>query len=544
MSSPYATHVNARTTPQSEPIFGETQVRNNAGGYVYAVDPWTAFERFLILGTEGGTYYVAEQALTKEAAQNAVACIGEHGRRAVDLIVAISDAARAPKNDPAIFALALAASAAAAETRAYALAALPKVCRIPTHLFHFVTFVKTQRGIGRGVRRAIADWYARWTPEQLAFELVKYQSRDGWANGDVFRIAHPRMGNSAAVRWALGVTNDSRTVARAKNSALPARAYGPAGPRPAILDAFEEAKTADTARRVELIHAFGLTREMLPTEALTQRAVWEALLTAGKGMPLTALLRNLGNLSKVGLLTPMSEASRTVEARLGDAAAFTAARVHPVAVLLALKTYAQGRGLRGSGEWTPVPAVIDALDAAFYLAFGAIEPTGKRLLFGVDVSSSMSGRCGSLPISCAEAAAVMALVCAKTEREYYIMGFADQFCDLKITPRMRLDDVLARTRDMNFGATDCALPMAWACDHAVSVDGFIVITDNETWVGREHPKQALRRYRDRYVANAKQIVMGMTATKFSIADPQDANALDVVGFDASAPQGISEFLRH
>jgi 60 kDa SS-A/Ro ribonucleoprotein len=498
------------------------------------------------LGTEGGTFYVKERPLTVKAATNVLACIAEDGKRTVDKIVEISDAGRAPKNDPAIFALALAAAAgnpdmkgvASADIRAYALAALPKVCRIPTHLFHFLTFVKNQRGFGRMLRRAVADWYARWTPDTLAYELVKYQSRDGWSNRDVLRQVHAAGPNSAAMRWAIGASLDERKVTR--KLAGRTDTYAAVGTLPPVLAAFETAKTVDVPTLVGLIRTYNLTREMVPTSALAHRDVWEALL---EKMPLGALLRNLGNLSKVGLLAPLSDAARSVGRRLVDQEALGKARIHPVGVLIALKTYAQGHGMKGGGEWTPVPSVVDALNEAFYLAFGAIEPTGKRTLYAVDVSGSMESACGGLPISCAEGAAAMALACAKTERDYYVMGFATEFKDLGLTPSMRLDDVLARTTRQNFGGTDCALPMQWALKRKVAVDVFCVITDSETWAGGQHPKQALRAYRDKMGIAAKQVVVGMTATDFTIADPADPLSLDVVGFDAATPQAISEFAR-
>ena len=45
------------------------------------------------------------------------------------------------------------------------------------------------------------------------------------------------------------------------------------------------------------------------------------------------------------------------------------------------------------------------------------------------------------------------------------------------------------------------------------------------------------------IADAKLVVVGLTATKFSIADPNDPGMFDVVGFDAAAPQGIADFIR-
>src|SRR5207249_5982805 len=99
-------------------------------------------------------------------------------------------------------------------------------------------------------------------------------------------------------------------------------------------------------------------------------------------------------------------------------------RSHPLSLLVALKTYAQGHGVRGGSTWTPVKQVVDALDAAFYLAFGAIEPTGKRWLLALDVSGSMgTGQVAGSPLTPREGAAAMALVTAATEPAYHVVGF-------------------------------------------------------------------------------------------------------------------------
>src|SRR6187549_899605 len=111
MRSPYS-NFNTRNTPQNQPILGQEgrQIRNAAGGYVYQLDDFKAVERFLILGSEGGSYYVGEAKLTKDNAQRVIKAIETDGRRVIDLIVSVSDGGRGPKNDPAEFALALAAS--------------------------------------------------------------------------------------------------------------------------------------------------------------------------------------------------------------------------------------------------------------------------------------------------------------------------------------------------------------------------------------------------------------------------------------------------
>src|SRR5207342_308007 len=172
-----------------------------------------------------------------------------------------------------------------------------------------------------------------------------------------------------------------------------------------------------------VVRVYRLTREMLPTELLVHPVVWDALL---ERMPLGALVRNLGVMSKVGLLVPDAEATRTVVARLRDRGAIRRARIHPLAVLAALKTYAQGRGMKGQGTWTPVAPVIDALDDSFYLAYGNVEPTGKRTMLALDVSGSMGSPVHGMPyLSCREASAAMALVTAATEPEHRFVAFTN-----------------------------------------------------------------------------------------------------------------------
>jgi 60 kDa SS-A/Ro ribonucleoprotein len=123
----------------------------------------------------------------------------------VSRIVDISDQGRAPKNDPALFALALAAKLGDVETRRAAFAALPRVARIGTHLFHFAEYVKALGGWGRGTMRAFARWYTDMEAGRLAHQAVKYQSRDGWSHRDLLRKAHP-VGSRrrACERWRSG----------------------------------------------------------------------------------------------------------------------------------------------------------------------------------------------------------------------------------------------------------------------------------------------------------------------------------------------------
>ena len=279
-----------------------------------------------------------------------------------------------------------------------------------------------------------------------------------------------------------------------------------------------------------LIRDYRLPREAVPTQWLKEPSVWEALL---EEMPLTALIRNLATLTRVGLLTPGSDAARKVTAEVASEGRLRKARVHPIAVLSALKTYAQGHGERGGNSWEPVPAVVDALDAAFYASFGSLTPTGKRWLLALDVSGSMaSGQIAGVPgLTPRVASAAMALITAGTETQHQFMAFSTKFMPLRISPRQRLDDVLKMTDGLPFSGTDCALPMVWALKNRVAMDVFVVYTDSETWAGTIQPVQALRQYREQMGIPAKLIVCGLVSNSFTIADPDDAGMMDVIGFD-------------
>src|SRR5256714_741619 len=178
-----------RRVPQWAPLPG--QAPNSTGGFAWAVDAWTRLRRFLVLGSEGGSYYASEWSLTRENAKAVEECVREDGLRAVAEIARVSTEGRAPKNDPALYALALAAGLGDDDTRKAALAALPQVARTGTHLFQFASFVEGFCGWGRSLRRAVAGWYAGQPADALAYQAVKYRQRAGVTHRDLLRLAHP-----------------------------------------------------------------------------------------------------------------------------------------------------------------------------------------------------------------------------------------------------------------------------------------------------------------------------------------------------------------
>ena len=104
-------------TPQSQPI-AANQVQNEAGGFVWQVDDLVRFRRFLVLGSEGGTYYASQQQLGQENAQALMRLIAQgRGPEAVKIIVEYSTQGRTAKQDPIILSLALCARSKHMETK-------------------------------------------------------------------------------------------------------------------------------------------------------------------------------------------------------------------------------------------------------------------------------------------------------------------------------------------------------------------------------------------------------------------------------------------
>jgi 60 kDa SS-A/Ro ribonucleoprotein len=530
--------VSTRTTPQSAQADAR-QVPNSAGGWTFTASKQARLNRFLTLGTERGTYYASEKALTRENAQVVIEWARNDARTLVEKAMDVSMQGRAPRNNPALFALAAAAGLGGENGRKRALHALPHVARTATHLFTFCGYAQQFRGWGRGLRNAVADWYLDKDPDKLAYQMVKYRQREGWTHRDLLRLAHPAaldasLAHRALFDWACG----------RKTASLPP-----------LVQAFEMAKDMTTAREwCRLIEDHpDLTWEMLPDAALAEKDVWAELV--GRGMPQTALMRQLPRLTRLGVVSQTGILTRAVTEQLADARKLRHARVHPMSVLLAMRTYAQGHGLRGHESWTPVARVTDALDAAFYASYGAVEPAMKRVNVALDVSGSMTAPVAGMPMSCREASAALALVIAATEPKVVITGFTTgpgqsrwgrygtAITPLGISPRQRLDDAVRTVSGLPFGGTDCALPMLWAAREDVAIDTFLVVTDNETWSGSVHPHQALEQYRQKTGIPARLAVAALAPTEFTIADPDDPGSLDISGFDSAVPGLLADFSR-
>lgn len=523
----YARLTHPSSIPQNRPL-NERQVQNAAGGYAFAVDSFTALDRFVVTGSDAGSYYATAPALTRANAHCVVTCWEQDPLRTAARIAQMSEDGRVPRLSPAFFALALGACHFREDVRRAALAALPQTCRTASHLFEFVACATAlDRGWGSGLRKAVRGWYEARDAGALALQMTKYRSRSGFSHKRLLQLAHPRAGTDAQLQALYGWACGKRDV---EEALLP----------PMVQGHLQAMRSQTAAQLVPLVEAHGLQWEAIPTWALGDADVWRALLPSMKA---TALLRNLGTLTRLGVLENRAAMTLVID-RLTDRQFLRRGRVHPFAILLAHAVYGSGRAVRGSTAWFPEKRILKALDRAFYTAFKTVEPTRKRRLVAVDVSGSMDAQyVANSPLTCRHAAAAMAMVTLAVERDAHVIAFAGEPMPLPLAAGMTLGEVLKVMSGLPFGPTDCAAPMLYALKKDLPVDAFEVYTDNETWFGQTHPAAALRDYRATMGIPAKLAVVGFTANRVSIADPMDAGMMDFVGFDAAGPAVMTDFIR-
>ena len=722
------------------------QIANNAGGYSFALPLEQEWMRYLIIGSksDNGSFYQCGGAIATTISKCIMSAIlspttCEHLIRD---IVDVSVNARAPKQEMTMMSLAAAiVFPPDNKCKAQALDAIGQVCRIPTHLFMLVQYIrdlsqdkaKPGKGFGKGVRRALTEYYTSRGGLELAVLVTKYKNREGWTHEDLISLLHinPAQmkddGGRLVLEWIMKKDKPERTIMAnpAKGimaTTLPAKMerteflkrlvaiqtptlnkdgasegkgfmktitsaigsimggggvatavgkkilvmfevahpessmvgtpiklmvseteqlhnvkktladmgvapignmvlwYGgkvvssakslldisynttnkiyvlsgkeqepepepepvhvptpaPAPEQPkgqgqgqgegeeekkvfedplvatarflkALLELSKTGETKDAPKAVAIMEQNKkIQREHLPTELLNTPQIWNSLLS---GMGMTALVRNLGKLSQVGVA---SSRSPEIIKMLTDPKNVKESRIHPLQVLVGMKTYSQGKGDLGSMTWPVNSYITTALTTTFRQAFGNITPTGKRFMIGLDVSGSMSmGMCaGAKNITPREGSVAMAMITLHAEgaQNVHIYGFSNTFYNFngKIRPEMTIQDAIKVT-DVPFGATDCALPMTEALKmytrSGVGIDVFCVYTDSETYAPTVHPQVALEEYRRVTGIDAKLIVIGMMANQLTIADPKDKNTLNLAGFDTSTPELISMFVR-
>lgn len=516
--------VNTKATPQKEQA-DPRQVKNNAGGFVFTVSKWDRLERFLILGTDGGTYYVSQKDLTKQNVDFVRELLKTDSAEVIRRTVDVSHEGRAKSNSAALFVLAMAMNTDGVD-KTIVKEALRKVARTSTHLFEYAQYLENLGGWGRAKRASVSEWYAAKSDKALAMQVIKYRQRNGWTHRDLFRLAHPKGINENIGNFVLGkqVENDYPLIEGFRKA--------------------QSAKTEDEA--IKAVLEYRLPWETVPTEFHKSLKLWRSLFDADL-LGQTALLRNVTRFAKLGAFNDLRFAV-DFGARLSDPDRIQEGRVHPINFLNASVVYSEGSIDRKSSgyylsrnkSWDTASKIVGALDDGFQASFKFIEAANKTTLVGIDCSASMTWEAApGLDLTPLQVAAAIAMQIARTEPYSEIRGFSTHMVDLGITERDSFASAVKKIR--GGGGTDLAAPMVWAKSHKAGFETFVSITDNETRAGRIHPHQALKEYRQATGINSRMAVLGVTSTDFTIAPKDDKGCMDFVGFDSNAPRVLADF---
>ena len=562
MSSYLDAHLNTEPTQREQ--LEEDQVQNKAGGFVYQISIFDAVKRFLTIGTEGGTYYQDERELTKQNFDNVNQAICEDGVRVAEMVQDVSVNGKALKPDMALYTMALIMNKGDDKAKAKVGAIYDSVVRTGSHQLMFASFADQLCGWGRSLARMVGNWYLNKDEDELAYQVTKYRNRGDWTHRDVLRRCHYGQ-NTALFRWIARptLTRVAQTDMGARKIAgqdmehwrnrynLSYEEVDPELPRRVqglqATDKLDKNESATPKDMISVIREYNLTHEMVPNRFYQYPEVWQALL---EKMPLTALLRNLGQMTSVGLFPQLSDNAQLVLDKI-NRESVKKARLHPIQILGAMQIYKSGKSHLGSLSWSPNGWFVSHLEDAFYWAFDNIEPCNKNLLLALDCSASMFGGLYNYdpPMKAyptldeGTIAAVLAMATARVEPKHHICAFSERFVDFPISKQDSLNDVIRKMERLPHGGTDCSVPMTHATAHNWNnIDGFVIYTDNETWAGAIHPKRALEVYREKTGRDSRLAVLAMTSTAHTIADGKVPWMMDFIGVSPDTPAIVSRYL--
>ncbi|WP_013322102.1 TROVE domain-containing protein [Gloeothece verrucosa] len=520
-------HKKKTGTPQSQPIPGREKemIQGRSGGWMFDTGLWNMLRRCLLIGTAQSTYYADKHELTDDFVKVVQQAVLTDPTRVASEILYASDG-RAINNSAPLLALVLLSMGKTAEAKKAFCEVFPQVVRTGSHFYEWLAYTKSMRGFGKVIRDAGRQWLSREDVKGLAYQLLKYQQRQGFSHRDALRLFHvnpPTEDHNRLFQWVVKGWED-----------LPEEI-----PSPALAQVWwYEWLKRHPDKTHEAITQGHLTHEMAAPVGKMDQAAWQLLFNE---MPIGALLRNLGSLTEIGILRGDERANLDrVESVLNNKERLRKGRIHPIDVLKALKTYQSGGKLgRSQKTWNPVERIVSILEKAVELAFDAAEPTGKVFMHAVDVSGSMSGSVvSSVGLTCCEIATAMALVTAKAEKNYMIRGFSTQFKDLGITGRDSFSSALRKARDNNFGGTDASVAYDWMIKERFKADVICFWTDSESWAGYHHPTEALARYRKKVNPDVKAVYVTLAPYRITLVDPKDPLSWDLGGFDPGTPRLI------
>ena len=529
-----------------QPLPGENMVKNNAGGYVYKISDMEEVKRFCIIGTMNGTFYISETKHTTNNTNKIIDLIKNgKGNNVYDVAMNVIINNLAYKIDHSLFVLALCATYGDIKLRSKVFNSLSIFCNIPTHLFMFVNYVKSMRGVGRSLKRNISNWYNNKKFDLLMYHVLKYQNREGLTHKNMILCAHPKtndVNKNKLFRYILDVDNLSKLYDKDRVIESIYSYNNDVNPKN-YLTIKNLSKLDDEKDIIEAIKKFKLVRENIPTKFLNNKNVFIELI---KNMPYTALIRNLGKMSVIGILNNFSENNLEsfVCDKITDEKAIKLSMVHPMQLYLALTTYSSGRGFKGNLSWEINQKVVEALTKAMEISFKFTKNLKKNIVVAVDVSGSMETFIPDTKITCSQYGAMLSYIFTRTVENCKLLWFNTD-CRILNNSSNTFESITKAYKKVSGGGTNLKSPVKYVYDMIESnykIDGLVIVTDNEGWFGG-HPTVTLNDIR-KIQPDFKLVTLSTVATPYSTfrTHDNDFNNLDIVGFSSDCISIVGRFL--
>lgn len=523
----YAKNIN-NVKSVSNQLYG--QVPNTQGYYVYQITPLEQLARFLVLGTTAPTYHAGDRNIEKNV-DMVQAIVKTQGVEVVKFLLDFDNQNIAPKREPLLFVLAYCLKNGDEQTRKAASEAAKTIVRTGRDIRTFTSELSELGGWGRLTKRTIAEWYLR---ENTPYQVIKYRnSNHQYNHRNIMRLAHPKP------------TNEEQSNLFAY---LVGKPYN-YDELPKQVRLFEYVNSnSNQVSEEDVIRAIvdgNLTHEMIPTQFRKSPNVWAALI---KSMNYRALVWNLGTLSELGLLTPMSKVETIVLKKLQDDKAVIGSRIHPFTMLVAIRNYATGKGERKT--WPVNQRIVSALEKGLGILYNNVRKTDARLALIVDVSGSMSSSYGGVGhmtknrlsgsnITPIEGAGAMAAIQCRSSNAY-VIGVDNRVHPLEINDRSTISSVTNTLKAFRGGCTHLSVGIEHLIKERIQVDAVVYYTDNEVNGGYQI-SQLFEKYRKEVSHNAKLIVVGFEANEFTIGDSNTPWIINICGFDSGTIDVINAF---
>jgi len=531
--------------PQTEPVPGRENemMQGYSGGHRFKSSWQRDLWRWLLLGNTGNTFYASGDQLNYDALKDVFFGDAED-QELLDILLRARDVVPRPKNVVGAYALATVLMRCAvpqldSPVDWYGVngSVFNAIVRNGSDLLYFFKIRKAAGGgFGSGLRNAVCHYYAqRHAPE---YDAVKYKQRWGnWTQRDVLRLVHPKpqlFSPRVAATFAYILGKEPDLSDESVKAAYEASAIG-----------FEKAvQAAETIG--EVVDAIGRYQhtmwEAIPTQWLTKKEVWQALIEA-RALGDRAFLRNLGRFARHQFL--LDPEFRALLAK--RITRFQASRISPMLVFLgAAGLYDADTEPTAKGE------VLAHLNDLFVKTMGVGDfPAVKEGTYyiAVDSSASMQYRPhgSKLPVSVYSQALAIASVLARAVEKSGGRAVS-LFVDTEVrTPaygfeHRSLEGVFADGEARGGGTYLNRLIDHIELAPAPDTAGIVLVTDNESY-GDEHYYQAVNRLRKKLnKPGLGSVTVDIAPYGGQLADPKNPRDLAITGFSPDLPAIIAQHL--